>query len=50
MTVTSDGTRLQDELGGLGDEHKVALDVWVGHGDGTTAADLFGESGDDRAA
>lgn len=43
LAALADGGRLQDQLHGLGDGHKVAAHVRVGDGDRAAAGDLFAE-------
>lgn len=44
------GTRLQHQLGGLGDGHEVARDLRVGHRDGAAHGDLVAKQRDHAAA
>ena len=49
LTSVAHGAGLEDELAGLGDEHEITDDLWIGDGDGTALFNLTFEEWDDGA-
>ena len=49
LTTVAHGASLEDELAGLGDEHEVTDDLWIGDGDGTALFNLTFEEWDNGA-